>query len=609
MDARATSLEEFLSAVLRGAAKILGCGSTNLLLINEQTQEVRIRLGTMAASNPVVDELEQVLGDSLQEIGFSLREVQDSAVYESWRDRTIRETSSLAELVGGAFPTEMIEQMTSLIGEHRFICVPALSAQRNFGVLLFQKEGRQPFSRQQRVVLLRYARRIAEILERDLMGQRQMLVSSLWGGPAHLVLDAAGRVVGHDPTARELLEQPQILAELRRRAAPPTSVPAEASALDAAWQIDVTPFVVEEQPCALCTVRHRGGRSEASLENQLLQLTLGDAGPALFLDTDFRITSCNAATAQLFGYAPAQLLHQAVGTLFAEPQSIVGVLAQQVLDPTNPYCAESTIILRRDGSVSPARVEALLLADDRQQAVGFLVLIRDGDADREAIDRLVRQERLATMGEMAAQLAHEMRNPLLAIGATLDTLVRDTAVPEQPRSLLALLSKEIGRLDMILREHLAPHDLTFDDVDLADVVEDVRRLLEGAYQRATIRSTVQAGVRVRADYESLKHVLFNLLLNALEASPSDGEVGCRVAVGTHDVSVFIEDRGSGLSGVAAECFRPFFTTKKNGTGLGLTVCQRIARAHGGLVDLRNREGGGCQAVVVLPRRLAVNAEG
>jgi len=97
-------------------------------------------------------------------------------------------------------------------------------------------------------------------------------------------------------------------------------------------------------------------------------------------------------------------------------------------------------------------------------------------------------------------------------------------------------------------------------------------------------------------------VLFNLLLNALEASSPRGEVSCRAATGPHDVSIFIEDRGPGLSASPAECFRPFFTTKKNGTGLGLSVCQKLARAHGGLVDLRDREGGGCRAVLVLPRR-------
>jgi signal transduction histidine kinase len=71
------------------------------------------------------------------------------------------------------------------------------------------------------------------------------------------------------------------------------------------------------------------------------------------------------------------------------------------------------------------------------------------------------------------------------------------------------------------------------------------------------------------------------------------------------MAITVEDRGPGLPASAADCLRPFFTTKKNGTGLGLAVCQKIARAHGGFVDLRNRDGGGCQATVVLPSRRSV----
>jgi len=527
MDVKTTDLEEFLVAVLRGATKILGCGSTILILISEKTQEIRIRLGTMAGSAAMVAQLEHVLGNSFKGISVPLRSAQDSLAYHAWRDHSIRETSSLTELVGGAWPRPLIEQMARLIGEHRFIVVPALSSTRNYGVLLFQREGRHPFSRQQRELLLRYARRIGEILESGGMGQGHELVAHL---PAR----------------------------------------------------------------------------EASLEKQLLQLTLGEAAPALFVDTDFRITSCNDAAEQIGGYGLSELLHQGVGKLFADPEAIVSILGQQILDPTNPYCEESAILLRKDGTICPARVEALLLADDRDQAVGFLVLLREGnEAERAAADRLVRQERLATMGEMAAQLAHEIRNPLVAIGATLETLAHDPAATAEQRAILASLTKEIVRLDMVLKDYLAaPHDLSFTEVDVARVVDDARRLLEGAHRLAgkRIKPEVPPGLTVRADPDALKHVLFNLLLNALEASPPRGEVGCSAATGPHDVSIFIEDRGPGLSASADECFRPFFTTKKNGTGLGLSVCQKIARAHGGLVDLRDRDGGGCRAVLVLPRR-------
>jgi two-component system sensor histidine kinase HydH len=139
-------------------------------------------------------------------------------------------------------------------------------------------------------------------------------------------------------------------------------------------------------------------------------------------------------------------------------------------------------------------------------------------------------------------------------------------------------------------------------VRVGELVDGARRLLEGAYRLTgkTISCQIDPELTIEADYEAMKQVVFNLLLNALEASPTGGEVTCGVARKGFELAITVEDRGPGLSASAADCLRPFFTTKKNGTGLGLAVCDKIAHAHGGFVDLRNRDGGGCQASVVLP---------
>jgi PAS domain S-box-containing protein len=543
MDARATSLDEFLGAVLRGAAKILGCGSTILILISEKSKQMSIRLGTMAVSYPLLARVEQVIGGSIDARSFSVEAAVDSLVYRAWRERTALETSSLSELVGGALPALVKQEMAKLIGQHRFICVPALSITRNYGVLLFQKEGGHPFSLQQREVILRYARRIGEILENDLMGRI--------------------RGAGGD--------------------APGPAVPGASSRPD--------------------------GSSDtgASFENQLLQLTLGDAVPSLFVDPSLRITSCNQATEEVLGYSPGELADHHIAELFADPREIVEILSQQSLDPRNPYCEESVVVLHHDGGLRPARVEALLLAGDHEEAVGFLVLIREVDLEQtdDVRDRLVRQERLASMGELTAQLAHELRNPLVAIAATLESLARDPALPDEHRTTLGGVTQELARMDMTLKDYLsARHDVSFAAVDLAGVVDEARRLLEGAGRLAgkRVTCTAEPGLTVRADHDALKHVVFNLLLNALEASPVDGAVHCRVELHDSTLAIVVEDRGTGLLCSAAECFQPFFTTKRDGTGLGLAVCQKIARAHGGVVEIRNREGGGCRATLSLPRR-------
>ena len=222
MDPRTTTLDEFLGAVLRGATKLLGCGSTSLIFINEKTQQIGIRLGALATSGPVISQIEQLLGGHVGKLVFPLNKATDSLVYRAWRERRVFETSSLAELVGSVFPRLVLRAMDAVIGAHRLIVAPALSGSRNYGVLMFEKEGAHPFNPQQREVLLRYARRIGEILESDLADQGAQLVAKLQAaaGPEYLLLGEGGEVRGHVAGSTV---SPELVAELSALARAPAA--------------------------------------------------------------------------------------------------------------------------------------------------------------------------------------------------------------------------------------------------------------------------------------------------------------------------------------------------------------------------------------------------
>lgn len=606
-----TITDEVLKAILRGAAKLLGCTSASLVQVDEEARLLRLRVGTMATSYPALAEVESLMG-STQSWEVPFENAKDSLVFAAWRDREVRETSRIAELARGAFPQDVLEAVDSIIGEHRFIFVPVLGGRRVRGVIVFEKPGLRPFSLQQRELLVQYAQRLGEILGRTAAAE----ADGTGVGGARFLVDLSGAVAGTDEAARNLPEP--LVRSLAGRAAGvlargegPICFCEPAPDGTASPAAEVVPLLVRGEPMALVTT-DASGRSDRP-GDRLVRIALGHHQAALTVDPDLRVTSCSPEAERLFGAGPGELVDQPVGDLFVEPRDVLGILNRQVLFVSHGHVEERSALRRRDGTTFDGSIEAVLLADDADRAVGFLVQIRENTALEGAeavreVDRLMRQERLATMGEMAAQLAHEIRNPLLAIGATIQALARDPGGDGETRDLLQTVGGEVTRLDMLLRDYLsmaARHNASMVRVDLAELASEILAVLLHSPRAGgrTVRSEVPVGLAVRADPDGLRHVLFNLLSNALEATPVGGLVTVRGAAADSDVVLSVEDTGPGLSVDPVRCFEAFFTTKKNGTGLGLSVVRKVVEAHGGQVDLSNRLEGGCRAVVTLPRRI------
>ncbi len=316
------------------------------------------------------------------------------------------------------------------------------------------------------------------------------------------------------------------------------------------------------------------------------------------------MTSGNEAFSRLVDLPADGLAGLRLESLFLEPAPLVRLLNEKVLYSSLEGLQELEVVLRRaDGNLGSATAEAMLLADDQNRVVGFLVLLRPHEAGQHwSPERLVEQQRMATMGEMAAQLAHEIRNPLVAVGAALEGLQAGLQ-DEGQRDTVSEILGEIGRLDQILKKYLSPRmTLLFQQLHLRELVDGVARLLGEKLPPGRLHNLVPEQLQVRADQDALRHLLFNLLLNAVEAGDGGIEITCRAEEIPAGVRLLVEDNGPGLNASPEKCFQPFFTTKEQGSGLGLSVCARLAQAHGGVVSLTNRPEGGCRAEVVLPNR-------
>ena len=226
----------------------------------------------------------------------------------------------------------------------------------------------------------------------------------------------------------------------------------------------------------------------------------------------------------------------------------------------------------------------------------------------EARVQLERSQRLSLLGQIAAGMAHEVKNPLASIKGAVEILGDEDAPRETRAEFREILFKEVRRIDTRVSDFLAfarPGETRFSPLDLSEITARTVRQLEAQAhrQQLTLRQLPQAGVIVHGDPDKLHQVLLNLLLNALEVSPSGSEIVVSVACDTKASNAVLEvrDTGPGIPEKDLQrVFEPFFTSKPGGTGLGLAIAASIAEAHRGTISLTNNSAGGASARLTLP---------
>jgi signal transduction histidine kinase len=240
--------------------------------------------------------------------------------------------------------------------------------------------------------------------------------------------------------------------------------------------------------------------------------------------------------------------------------------------------------------------------------------LRESRKEIEHLHRtqMSRAEHLATLGELATGLAHEIRNPLAGIAGVIEIIGRDLPASSPARAVVKDVRQEIARINHIVTDLLQtarPHPPKVRKSDLNTTVEHAVML---GRQQALSKSVEIALVKepslpeVEHDSDQVHQVLLNLLLNALQAIDHDGKVSVVVKALGPMAAVEVTDNGRGIPAQELpNIFRPFYTTKGDGTGLGLSLARRIVEDHHGRIDVTSAVGVGTTFTVVLPLQRAL----
>ena len=230
---------------------------------------------------------------------------------------------------------------------------------------------------------------------------------------------------------------------------------------------------------------------------------------------------------------------------------------------------------------------------------------------KDARERLLHGERLAAIGEMAANLAHELKNPLVTIGGFAGRLLKALPTESQEHRYADTIVSEVSRLEKMLAEILAfsrKPTICFSACDLKEILEECLANSATSFEDHNIKMTFSCAPPVcviSGDAHQLKQVFLNLIINACDAMPDGGELILDLTIGKTLKSklaavVSIEDTGGGIpKEMLPQIFNPFFTTKNHGTGLGLAIANRIILNHFGSIEVQNT-GRGAAFTVTLP---------
>ena len=330
------------------------------------------------------------------------------------------------------------------------------------------------------------------------------------------------------------------------------------------------------------------------------------ANGLISLDSAGAVTTINQAAQELIGISEAEAKSLEIDGLLQEH----AVEIQNVLENNHTILNKEIVYQHSNGSAIPVNLSATQVKDERGVKLGVVILLNDMREMVELQERAKRAEHLASIGRMAATVAHEIRNPLSSVRGFAQFFANRFVEKTEERTYALAMMEESNRLNRVVSELLdyaRPLELKIEPTSIETLFLDiVRRLeLEQTASDIEIIQEVQPDMpTVQLDHDRILQVLLNLTQNSIDAMPNGGKLILSAVwlAERNSVQIGVRDTGKGIpKSDLPRLFEPFFTTKTRGAGLGLAVVRKIVDAHDGEVEVKSEEGTGTQVILTTPQ--------
>jgi PAS domain S-box-containing protein len=349
-------------------------------------------------------------------------------------------------------------------------------------------------------------------------------------------------------------------------------------------------------------------------QNYLLTILNESKDGIISLDVDDRVITWNRGAEQIYGYKADEIVGKSFEILVPENLRNQGEMRkmQEVLKEKGYLRHYETERIRKDGKKIIVDITRTAVKNEKGEYTGSSSIIKDVTERKEFEKRITQTEKLTTVGQISANIAHEIKNPLMGISGAVQVLMKKLEGNPPARETLSKIFEQVQRLDSTLKGLLSfarPQTPYFLKGNVNEIIDQVLFFVAPEAETKRVRITKEMARElpsISLDPDQIKQVFLNIILNALQAMPLGGDLIIRTSNGnggsSGDIKIVISDTGSGIpEKIRDEIFRPFFTTKIKGTGLGLAICKNIVKEHGGNINFTTELNKGTSFEITLPK--------